>query len=372
MINSLHRSEIEALADGYSGLRVVDDMSWTLDAHLDADSLIEGEIMLNEYLAHSRTTVLCDYGHRRFDAALIHDVMRTHPTVALGEIALPNPYLDPPELLSGEEREPTAAFKRRRAAWWISQLTRTMVAEEQRLRTEEALDRARDSLQRAVQATAHEIKQPLSGVITNADAALRWLEHVPPDLKETRGGLDRILRDARRATAILDRIRALVVGSPEARSEVDMSEVVRDAIRDIDVELLDASICLTCDLAAPLPPVFADRIHLQQCVLNLVINAIEALETVSDRPRELRIGAAMADPGHLHIEVADSGPGFDRWAADHLFDPFFSTKPCGLGLGLSICRATVEACGGEISAAPNQPHGACFRIRLPATLPRPA
>jgi signal transduction histidine kinase len=212
---------------------------------------------------------------------------------------------------------------------------------------------------------AHEVNQPIAATVTNAHAGLRWLGARPPDLGEARQALDRIVRDGSRAGEVIDRIRALVKKVPPRRDYSDINEAIREVIALTQTEVQQNRIRLQTRLADALPLVPADRVQLQQVIMNLTANAIEAMSSVDDRSRELTITSGKGDANVVVVEVQDTGPGIDPADLDRLFQSFYTTKPDGIGMGLAISRSIVEAHGGGLSAAPNQPHGAVFRFTLP-------
>jgi len=211
---------------------------------------------------------------------------------------------------------------------------------------------------------AHEINQPLAAVVANGSASLRWLAMKPPDLEEARGALTRAVREANRAGEVITRIRALLTrASPEMRS-VNANEIVQEVLSLINNELLKNGVTVKAELAADAPPVLGDRIQLQQVILNLVRNAIDAMSTIRERPRELRL-RSVKDTDSVLIQIEDSGSGLDPAQAERIFEPFFTTKPQGLGMGLSISRSIIEAHGGRLWAGPGRSHGAIFQFTLP-------
>jgi PAS domain S-box-containing protein len=212
---------------------------------------------------------------------------------------------------------------------------------------------------------AHEINQPLTGVISNAGTAMRWLAAKPPEIEEARHYLELILKDGNRASEVIKRIRGLVRKESQRADEVDINEAVREVVALATSELEKNRIAVQTELASNVPVVKADRVQLQQVVLNLVANSVEAMSTVGDRPRELVVVTGASDPKEVFVEVRDSGPGLDPANMDALFRSFYSTKPDGTGMGLSISRSIVEAHGGDLSAEPNHPYGAVFRFTVP-------
>jgi PAS domain S-box-containing protein len=211
---------------------------------------------------------------------------------------------------------------------------------------------------------AHEVSQPIAAVIANANAGLRWLGARRPDLDEVRQALGRIIRDGTRSGEVIGRIRALVKKMPPRRDLLDINQAIREVIALTQTEMQRNSVNLQSRLADNLPLVSADRVQLQQVLINLIVNAIEAMGGVSDRPRELTIVSGM-DTNDMFVEVRDTGPGLDPEMLDRLFQSFYTTKPDGIGMGLAISRSIVEAHGGRLSAAPNHPRGAAFRLTLP-------
>jgi len=243
----------------------------------------------------------------------------------------------------------------------------------ERKRAQEALQKAEAELAHVTRVTtvgaltaaiAHEIKQPIAATVTNASAGMHWLSAQPPDLEEARQAFGRIIRDGNRAAEVIGRIRSLVKKMPPRREPLDINQVVLEVIAMIQGELQRNRVQLQTQLARDLPEVLGDRVQLQQMILNLILNAVEAMSGVADRPRELVVGSGASD-SDVFVEVRDSGPGLDAANLGRLFDSFYTTKPNGMGMGLSISRSIVEAHGGRLVATQNVPHGAVFRFTLP-------
>src|SRR5438034_1026935 len=211
---------------------------------------------------------------------------------------------------------------------------------------------------------AHEVNQPIAAVVTNAQAALRWLNMQPPDPEEVRQALDRIVRNGRRAGDVIGRIRALVAKAPPRNDQLDVNEVMLDVIALTRSELRGSGTSLQTRLADGLPLILGDRIQLQQVMLNLIFNAVEAMSEAHGGPRELLIRTEQDGPGVL-VAVQDSGPGLKPESVDRLFEAFYTTKPGGMGMGLSICRSIIEAHGGRIWAAGAAGPGATVQFTLP-------
>ena len=211
---------------------------------------------------------------------------------------------------------------------------------------------------------AHEVKQPIAAVVTSADAGLRWLAANPPGLEEVRDVLDGIIRAGNQASEVINRIRALIRKVPERKASLDINDTILETITLTRSELERHRIALQTELGNGLPRIWGDRVQLQQVILNLVMNAIEAMSEISEGSRELLISTSIDAPGGVIVAVRDSGPGLKPDSLARLFDPFYTTKPAGMGMGLSICRSITEAHGGRLWAAPNTPKGAVFQFTL--------
>jgi C4-dicarboxylate-specific signal transduction histidine kinase len=213
---------------------------------------------------------------------------------------------------------------------------------------------------------AHEVNQPLAAIVTNGNACLRWLSNDPPNVEEGRQTVMRIVRDGHRASEVVGRIRAFFKKTAPEKVRVDVNQLIEDVIAMVPAELRRNHVRVRTELADDLPSVVGDQVQLQQVLLNLVINAIEAMSTVSG-PRELLIQSQRYELGSVLVRVQDNGMGFDEQNAGQLFNPFFTTKPQGLGMGLSISRTTIEAYGGRLWATSNDGRGATFQFTLPAS-----
>jgi C4-dicarboxylate-specific signal transduction histidine kinase len=244
---------------------------------------------------------------------------------------------------------------------------------------EEALRRTQAELAHVARVTtlgeltgslAHEVNQPLAAVVTNASACLRWLAGVTPNLDEARTAVERIIRDANRASGVIAHTRALLKKSVGEQAPLDVTELIRVVIVVIQPEVKRQRVVIRERLAENLGPVLAARVELQQVMLNLIVNGIEAMADVSDRPRELAVTSesqSLPNGRGVRVAVEDAGVGIDEERLDQLFEPFFTTKPHGLGMGLSICRSIVHAHGGRLWASRNAGHGTTFQFVLPCT-----
>jgi C4-dicarboxylate-specific signal transduction histidine kinase len=211
---------------------------------------------------------------------------------------------------------------------------------------------------------AHEVNHPIAAMLTNAETALRWLGRQPPNLEKARQTMDRIVKDGKRAADVIDRIRDLVKKAPAREDDVEINEVISEVIGLTRSEMSKNSVLVHTQLAKGLPLIQGDRVQLQQVILNLIVNAIEAMNQMSEGPRELLISTKTKPEGVL-VALRDTGPGLAQAGAARAFEAFYTTKPSGLGMGLSICRSIVEAHGGRLWAEPNEPHGAIFCFTLP-------
>jgi C4-dicarboxylate-specific signal transduction histidine kinase len=212
---------------------------------------------------------------------------------------------------------------------------------------------------------AHEINQPLAAIVMDGNASLRWLGHTPPNLDEARVALNRIVKDGHRASDIIGSIRGIFRKGDEGRAPLNVNDLIREILRLTQGEIQNGRVSVETDLTDALPEVLGNRVQLQLVFRNLITNAVEAMSSVGDRQRMLRISSGRT-PSGVRIAVADCGSGIDSEDLDRIFHTFFTTKSQGMGMGLSICQSIVEAHGGELSASPAQPHGAVFEVVLPA------
>src|ERR1700736_1420142 len=243
----------------------------------------------------------------------------------------------------------------------------------ERKRAEEALRQAQTDLAYASRLTtmgeftaslAHEVKQPIAAAVTDANTCVRWITRDEPDLKEAREAAWRIVKDAERAAEIINRVRLLFKKGAPQRELVDVNEVAREMILLLGDEASRHSISVRTELAEDLPHVIGDRVQLQQVLMNLIVNGVDAMDDV-DGPRELIIKSQPAENNELLLSVSDTGVGLPRHQADQIFDAFFTTKTHGTGMGLRISRSIIESHGGRLWAADNSPRGASFCFTLP-------
>jgi C4-dicarboxylate-specific signal transduction histidine kinase len=212
---------------------------------------------------------------------------------------------------------------------------------------------------------AHEVNQPLAAVVANAEACLRWLRRGTPDMDAACRSVEWIIDDGNRASEVIRRVRALASKTSFEKMPLDVNDVVRETIPLVQRELITNQILLRMELAPALPMILGDRVQLQQVIINLLMNGIEAMQSVTDRPRELVIRSRQDEKQQVLVSVTDCGVGISAENADRLFNAFFTTKPSGMGMGLSICRSIVEAHGGRLSTCGNEGPGVTFQFVLP-------
>jgi PAS domain S-box-containing protein len=245
----------------------------------------------------------------------------------------------------------------------------------ERKRAEGDLHNAREALSRATRlammgelaaSIAHEVNQPLGAIIMNGNACRRFLALTPPDLDEIRDGLDAVVSDGNRASEVLSRIRAMLKNAAPERGEVDVNKTITEVLALTRQELQQHRVSVQADLRPNLPRIVADRVQLQQVVLNLVMNGIDAMRAVADRARILTIRSQLDGQRNIVVNVADSGVGLDAADQERIFEAFFTTKAAGMGMGLAISKSIIEAHHGRLWAAPGSPIGAMFAFALPS------
>jgi C4-dicarboxylate-specific signal transduction histidine kinase len=219
---------------------------------------------------------------------------------------------------------------------------------------------------------AHEVTQPLTGIVTNGNACLHWLGSAPPNVEKARTTVERIIRDSNLASEVIHNVRTLVKKAPPRREPVALNDLIDRTLTLVHGEITRHQVQLQTDLATDLPGVLGDRVQLQQVLLNLIINAIEAMSSITGRARVLTVRSERSEATEtVAVTVRDSGVGVDPRRAERLFDAFFTTKPEGMGMGLSICRSIISAHGGQLSSASNVDYGATFEFTLPACAETP-
>jgi C4-dicarboxylate-specific signal transduction histidine kinase len=349
-------------ARGYPGMRITGDTTWL--SKKDWSHFCDYEDGLNEVIGNQRLAVLCTYPLAECGAPQILDVVRTHQFV----LARRHGNWD---LLE------TATLKRAKAELkgHNEELERRVVERTSELmKASEALQEAQTELTRVSRLTimgelaasiAHEVNQPLTAITNNGSACLRLLANRNLDSEVLQRALKEIVADSTRASDVIARIRAFMKKAPAEKNALDINEVIQEVLALAGHELQKNRILIECQLIKPLPLVLADRVQLHQVLLNLVMNGIEAMTAVTDRPRVLWVQSRIDESGHILVAVQDSGTGLVS-DADQVFTPFFTTKVEGMGMGLPISRSLIEGHGGRLWAEPNVPHGAVFSFTLPA------
>jgi signal transduction histidine kinase len=254
-----------------------------------------------------------------------------------------------------------------------------MLAELATAREREIADQARSAQQKLLAtmgqmaaSIAHELNQPLAAIVTNGNAGLRWLGNTAPDLGEVGSALKRIVSDGHRASQVIGTIRSMFRKDGQKKAPVDVNQLIQEVLGLLRDELRNQRVSLRSELEAHPIQVLGDHVQLQQVILNLMTNAIDAMASISDRPRVLRVRSETDESNGVAISVEDSGVGIDPKDADRIFDTFYTTKPQGMGIGLAICRSIIEAHGGRISASSGNPHGSIFQVVLPTYKLQPA
>ncbi len=366
-----------ALARGYAGFRVSASTAWLERKDWKAFSDYENEV--NNSISRWRMTALCTYPLTGSTAAEILDVTRTHQFA----IARRNRGWEVVE--TSELKQAKSEIKRlndeleRRVMERTQQLAAANEAMRkemiERQHAEEALLQAQAELARVTRALdmgelvvtiAHEVNQPLAAIVTNGNFCLRRLEGVTPNLDELRAAMAEIVSDGTRASAVISRIRGLLMKGALRRTELDINRIIQDVSILLRTELTRGHVSVRTDLAPGLPRVAGDQVQLQQVLINLIMNAVEAMRLPAQRPGKLLIRSAKSTDGVL-VQVQDSGPGIEPGLADRIFEPFFTTKAEGIGMGLSISHSIIESHGGHLSLASSS-EGALFEFILPVTI----
>jgi signal transduction histidine kinase len=357
-----HEKLAHASARGYAGVRVTGDTAWL--EKKDWKDFCEYEEGLNEAIANRHLAVLCTYPITTCGAVEVLDVTRTH------QFALARRHGSWDVIETAGHKQAKAEIKRLNEELEQRVVERTS----QLMLASEALREAQTELAHVNRVTtmgqlaasiAHEVRQPITGVVTNALAASRWLGRQPPDLEEVRHCLDDIVNDGKRAGDVIGRIRALIRKVPPRKDSLEINEAILEVIALTQSEAVKNGVSLQTQLAAGLPFIQGDRVQLQQVIINLIVNAIEAMSGISEGSRELLIGTGKDGSSGVLVAVQDSGPGLNPESLGRLFDAFYTTKPGGMGMGLSICRSIVEAHGGRIWVSRTAGPGATVQFTLP-------
>jgi C4-dicarboxylate-specific signal transduction histidine kinase len=362
-----------ALSRGYEGIRVSGNTAWLEQKQWR--EFMEYETELNRGIGDQPMLVLCTYPLTTCGATEFLDVTATHQ-FAVAKRRGRWEVVETPQLTQAKAE--IARLNRDLEQRVLERTTELEAVIGDQKRASEALQEAQKALAHVTRLTtiseltaslAHEVNQPLAAIEANAAASLNWLDHTPPALDEVRQGMQLVIRDAQRAGDVIAHARALVKKSDGEMSLVDVDQLIREVLSLVQPEVQKHAVVVEEALAEDLLPVRGDRVRLQQLVLNLIMNGIEAMTEVTARPRRLVVscvrGQGEGGPGVL-VGVQDAGVGA---AADleRLFDPFFTTKRDGLGMGLSIGRSIAQAHGGRLWARRNADHGLTFHLLVPET-----
>jgi len=384
VIDGWNEKLVRASARGYAGVRVTGDTAWL--EKKDWKDFCEYEESLNEAIANQHLAVLCTYPLAACGATEILDVVRTH------QFAVVKRRGSWDVIETAGHKQAKAEIKRlndeleQRVEERTSQLT--AVNEEltkevlERQHAEEALRRAEETvratqtrLSRATQiattaelagSLAHEINQPLAAVVANGHACMRWLSAQPPNLAKVHEAAERIVRDGSNAGEVVHRIRALFKRAALEKVPLDMNEVIGEVLRLLSAETGRRRVGVETELEKDLAPIAGDRVQLQQLLFNLLLNGIEAMDPVVDRPKKLMIRSKRQSGDVVLVEIHDCGIGLPD--TEKVFEAFFTTKENGLGMGLAVCRSIIEAHDGRLWAASGEGAGTTFFFTLPVRL----
>jgi toluene monooxygenase system protein E len=352
-------------ARGYAGVRLTGDTSWVTKK--DWIPFCELEDGINQVIGNQRLAVLCTYSLAACGAYEILDAVRTH------QFALARREGNWVVIETAALKQAKAEIKRLNEELEQRVVERTS----ELMKASEALREAQAELARVTRLTAmgeltgsigHELNQPLAGAVANGDACLAWLSSEPPNLDEARAAAGRMIEAVTLTSDIVRRIRDLFKKAAPERVRVNINEVIEATFGLIRSEALRNNVSFKRELGPQLPFVLGDRVQLQQVVLNLMMNGIEAMRSVDDRIRQLRIRSATQDPNQVLVTVADSGSGIDPQIIRRVFEPFYTRKPKGIGMGLAISRSIIEAHGGRLWAEPKTGQGATLQFTLPADI----
>jgi two-component system sensor kinase FixL len=292
---------------------------------------------------------------RQGDRIKNYETVRTHRDGSRIDISLTvSPVFDPSGKVVGASKIARDISAEKRAEAEL-QLVRQELARAARIAT----------LGELTAVIAHEVNQPLTGVVNSGNACLRWLSGETPNLAAARASVERIINAGNRAAKVVKRIRALIEKAPPQRERLNINGAITEVLALVQWEIQRKSISLRTDLASDVPLIFGDRIQLQQVIMNLILNAIDAM-SVTLPPRELLVISAKNETNEVLVTVQDSGTGLDEKSMDRLFEAFYTTKAQGMGIGLAVSRTIVQTHGGLLWAQPNTPRGAAFMFTLPA------
>ena len=364
-----------AINEGFAALRATGETEWVLRGGRGLERWMEYESKLTHTLSESRCSALCQYNRQFFPPEVILDVIRTHPTVVYRGTVCRNLYYVPPDEFLGANqraREVDRLLTNIQERERIENALREQLTE--RKQTEDALRTAQGELAHVTRVTtagelvasiAHEVNQPLGAIVSNGHACVRLLSSEAPDLEKSREVIGRMIADGIRASEVIKRIRDLLHKNSPEKVPLNINDTIQQVLALVDSDVLSRRIKLKSDLAGDLPTVVGDRVQLQQVILNLILNAKDAISASKTGQRELFVTSRNSESGEVVVKVCDSGAGLDPKNVERIFDPFFTTKAEGMGLGLSIGRTIIESHGGTLWATPNEKRGTTIQFTLP-------
>lgn len=344
---------------GFTGLRAVIEPEADVVARAGIEQWIEHEHHLTRMLAQRGGRLLCAYQRRAHSPELIREAIRAHAVASHAGVSRRNPYYRPPADLVAQPAE-------REVDWMLARLRAPDERQTELVRMSGLM-----CLAQLTASIMHEVRQPLTAVVANAGAALRWLACAPPQLDQARDALARIVRDGNRASAVISRVRGFTSGGDGLRQSVSVNALIRDVAALAQMQLNASRIVLRLRLHSNLPPVLGDASQLQQVLVNLVLNGVDAINARGCTPRTLAITSSLQARAEVCVAVQDSGVGLDPRTRKRMFEPFYTTKPRGMGIGLAVCRSIIEAHGGRLWAAEGGRQGATILFTLPAAAVEP-
>jgi signal transduction histidine kinase len=366
-----------AMANSYAGLRLSSNTAWLKKK--DWSAFANYEEAVNKFFAGKRIVALCTYPLPRSTATEILDVARTH------QFAVARRNKDWEMVETAQLKQAKAEIKKlnQELEQRVDKRTRqlTIAVEElrkeieERQRVQAALQQSQEELAHIGRLTAlgelaasiaHEVGQPLTAIVTNGSFVLRKLGGASTDQEDLRGAAQAIVADGKRASSVIARIRALLKKQDTVMVEVDINDAIQEVVSLLSNESSRHRILMSTELEAGLPRVRGDRVQLQQVMVNLIMNAVDATRAISGGPREIVVRSAEED-GWLVVSVEDTGAGLNPEQLDRIFEPFFTTKDQGIGMGLSISRSIVEGHSGKLCASSREPRGARFEFTLPVS-----
>jgi C4-dicarboxylate-specific signal transduction histidine kinase len=360
-----------ALANGYVGLRLSSNTAWLKKKQWSAFTDYEGEV--NDFIERRRILALCTYPLARSTATEILDVARTHKFA----IARRNKYWEIVETAQLKQAKAEIKKLNSELEQRVVERTRQLTTVNDELRKEiEVRQRMQAALQQSqaelahvgrltamgelVASIAHEVGQPLTAIVTNGSFLLRRLR----DQDDLRAAAEAIVADGKRASSIISRVRSLLKKQDTIMAQIDINDAIQEVVSLLSNESSRHRIVMSTELGARLPLIYGDRVQLQQVMVNLIMNAVDATRAISEGPREIIIRSAE-EADCVVVSVEDSGTGLTPDQLDRIFEPFFTTKAQGIGMGLSISRSIIESHSGKLSASNRRPRGARFELKLP-------